>query len=128
MRISVKGLQPLEPRIIPLKRLSDCRQSRKHTEKHTRSIVKFQFEASSCYMSNCERENFWPTFDCQAAAERPCVLCESDTDTDTKLKTKIPRNTVVYLVFIEWEHRCFKCLSFSLPFEIDIKAKVQYLK
>lgn len=60
---------PLKPRIIPLKRLSDCRQEPTHVQ----AIVKFQFEASSCYMSRCEKENFWPTFGCRVGAVAACL-------------------------------------------------------
>lgn len=93
-RISVKGLQPLRCELFH-SRGCQIIGNPEHTQKPAQPSVKFQSEASSCYMSNCEKENFWPTFDCQAVVEWPCVLW--DTDTSTKAKPKETRSFILSL-------------------------------
>lgn len=94
-----------------------------HTQKPAQPSVKFQSEASSCYMSNCEKENFWPTFDCQAV----CRMTLCSLRYRYKHKGETQRNTVVYLELIEWEHRSYKCFRFHFRPRLTSELKFNFL-
>lgn len=121
-RISVKGLQPLRCELFH-SRGCQIIGNPEHTQKPAQPSVKFQSEASSCYMSNCEKENFWPTFDCQAV----CRMTLCSLRYRYKHKGETQRNTVVYLEFIEWEHRSYKCFRFHFRPRLTSELKFNFL-